>query len=177
MKPTIYTDDLNNSSHWYALYTRSRYEKKVDYLLKENGITCYLPLNEVYHRWSDRHKKVFLPLFSCYIFVCIALRDRFKVLQTDGAIKLVSFNGKPAPIADHQIDAIKRIMDEKMNVDKIDFFNVGKKVKVKQGPLKGMEGSLIQKSNRSRLVIAIDGIKQSLTIDIDYRDLEIIKEG
>ena len=68
-------------------------------------------------------------------------------------------------------------MDEKMNVDKIDFFNVGKKVKVKQGPLKGMEGSLIQKSNRSRLVIAIDGIKQSLTIDIDYRDLEIIKEG
>ena len=130
MKPTTYTDELNNNSRWYALYTRSRYEKKVDHLLKEKGITSYLPLNEVYHRWSDRRQKVLMPLFSCYVFVFIALRDRFKVLQTDGAIKLVSFNGKPAVIPDDQISMIKRILDEKMSFCQPDSFTPGKKVKI-----------------------------------------------
>ena len=174
MKPTIYTVDLNNNFHWYALSTRSRYEKKVDYLLKEKGITSYLPLHELYHRWSDRYKKVYIPLFSCYVFVFIALRDRFKVLQTDGAIKLVSFNGKPATIANHQIDTIKRIMDEKITVDQTDFFTPGKKVRVKGGILKGAEGTLVSNNKKNRLVITIDGIKQALSIEIDYRDLEIL---
>jgi transcription antitermination factor NusG len=174
MNPTNNTDDLNKNSHWYALYTRSRYEKKVDYLLKEKGITTYLPLTEVYHCWSDRHKLVLLPLFSCYVFVFIALRDRFKVLQTDGVIKLVSFNRKPASIPDGQIDAIKQIMNEKLNVDYADFFTPGKKMRIVQGPLKGVEGTLIHKNNKNRLVIAIDGIKQALSIEIDYRDLEIL---
>lgn len=176
MNPKIFTDEPNSNPHWYALYTRSRYEKKVDYLLKEKGVTSYLPLNEVYHRWSDRYQKVLTPLFSCYVFVFIALRDRFRVLQTDGVIKLVSFNGQPATIADHQIDAIKRIMEEKMNVDPIDFFAPGTKVRVKQGPLKGVEGTLIQKNSNNRLVITIDGIKQALSVAIDYRDLAILKE-
>lgn len=170
------TEDLNYIPHWYALYTRNRYEKKVDRLLKEKGITCYLPLNVVYHRWSDRYKKVHNPLFSCYVFVFISLRDRFKVIQTDGAIKLVSFNGKPATITENQIDAIKRIIDERVNAYPIDFFTVGKKVRVKWGPLKGVEGSLIHKNNQSRLVIAIDGIKQALSIEINYCDLELLNE-
>ncbi len=166
--------DLNSSPHWYALYTRNRYEKKVDRLLKEKGVTSYLPLNEVYHRWSDRHKRVLVPLFSCYVFVFIALGDRFKVLHTDGALNLVSFNGTPARIPDDQINAIKRIMAVKVNFDHTDLFTPGKKVKVKQGPLKGVEGTLIRKNNKNRLVIAIDGIKQALSIEIDYRDLEIL---
>jgi len=168
------TDERNYISHWYALYTRSRYEKKVDQLLREKGVTSFLPLNEVYHRWSDRYKKVLVPLFSCYVFVFIALRDRFPVLHTDGVIKLVSFNGIPATIADHQIDSIKRILDEKMKVDPIEFFIPGKKVKVKRGPLKGVEGTLIHKHNKNRLVITIDGIRQALSVETDYRDLEIL---
>lgn len=166
--------DLNSSPHWYALYTRSRYEKKVDRLLKEKGIDSYLPLNEVYHRWSDRHKKVLMPLFSCYVFVFIALRDRFKVLQTDGALNLVSFNGTPARIPDDQINTIKRILDEKVSIYQADFFRPGKRVKIFRGPLKGVEGTLIHKNSQNRLVIAIDGIKQALSIEINYRDLEIL---
>lgn len=174
MEPKTYIDKLNQNSHWYALYTRSRYEKKVDKLLNEKGITSYLPLNEVYHRWSDRYKKVLLPLFSCYVFVFIALRDRFKVLQTDGAIQLVTFNGKPATIPEDQINIIKRILVEKLNIDHANSFAPGKQVKVIKGPLKGFNGTLIHRNNKNRLVIAIDGIKQALSIEIDYRDLQII---
>lgn len=174
MKQTTYTDELNYNSHWYALYTRSRYEKKVDTLLKEKGVTSYLPLTEAYHQWTDRYKKVLTPLFSCYVFVFIALRDRFKVLQTDGVIKLVSFNGKPAWIPDDQIQTIRQIIEEKVSVNQVDFFTPGKKVSVKQGPLKGLKGTLIQRNNKNRLIISIEGIKQALSIEIDYRDLEIL---
>lgn len=176
MKPKPHLDGRTNTPHWYALYTRSRYEKKVDYQLKEKGVTSYLPLNEVYHRWSDRYQKVQMPLFSCYVFVFMALKDRFRVLQTDGVIKLVSFNGRPAMIADYEIDAIKRILAEKINVEPISLFTPGKMVRVKQGPLKGIVGSLIQRNHGNRLVIAIDGIQQALSIEIDYRDLEIVRE-
>lgn len=170
-------NDSNNVPHWYAIYTRSRHEKKIARLLSEKGLTNYLPLIEVYHRWSDRYQKVLTPLFSCYVFVFIALRDRLKVLQTDGVIKLVSFNGQPAIIPDHQIEAIRRIIEEKMKVDPIACFTPGKKVRVRQGPLKGIEGRLTHTNNKNRLIIAIDGIQQALSIEIDYRDLEILREG
>ena len=174
MKSPIDTNNLNNISHWYALYTRSRYEKKVDYLLKEKGVTSFLPLTEAYHKWSDRYQKVLIPLFSCYVFVFIALRERLKVLKTFGAVKLVSFNGTPAVIPDDQINTVKQILSEKLNVKQADFFTPGNKVRVKHGPLKGVEGTLVHKSNKNRLIIAIDGIKQALSIEIDYRDLEIL---
>jgi len=134
MKSTDFTDEQNYSSHWYALYTRNRYEKKVDRLLKEKGVTSFLSLNEVYHCWSDRRQKVIMPLFSCYVFVFIALCERLKILQTDSAIRLVSFNGKPAVIPDDQINLIKRILDEKVSIYHSDFFMPGKKVKIFRGP-------------------------------------------
>lgn len=174
MWPNTATDEHNKKSQWYALHTRCRYEKKVDHLLKEKEITSYLPLRESYHRWSDRYKKVLTPLFSCYVFVSIMLQDSYTILQTDGAIKLVSFNGKPAVIPDDQIATIKQILEKKMTIYHTDFFVPGKKVKIFRGPLQGVEGTLIQKNNKNRLVISIEGINQALSIEIDYRDLEIL---
>ncbi|MFQ5710087.1 MAG: transcription termination/antitermination NusG family protein, partial [bacterium] len=87
-----------NSSHWYALYTRPRFEKKVDLLLQEKGLESYLPLHTVLRRWSDRWKKVEEPLFSCYVFVRILLSQRIHAVQTDGVVRIVSFTGTPSPI-------------------------------------------------------------------------------
>lgn len=173
MNESIY-GDLNILPQWYALHTRSRHEKKVDAKLKEKGIVSYLPLNTIYRRWSDRYKKVQQPLFSCYIFVNIALKDRLPILQTDGAVGLVSFNGIPATIPEDQINAIKKILERSQTVDYADFFTPGKKVKVIQGPLKGIQGTLIYNKSNNRLVVAIDGIKQAISVEIDPRDLQLI---
>ena len=166
--------ELNNSTYWYALHTRARHEKKVDLRLKQRGVSSYLPLNTVYRRWSDRYKKVLEPLFSCYVFVNITLRDRLRVLQTEGTLSLVSFNGIPAKVTEEQINAIKHILESKQSVDYADYFTPGKKIKIVEGPLRGLNGTLVTHKNNNRLVIAIDGIKQAISVEIDPRDVVLM---
>ena len=165
---------LNSETHWYALHTRSRHEKQVNSRLQEKGITSFLPLNTMYRKWSDRYKKVSIPLFSCYVFVKICLRDRLSVLQTEGVVSLVSFSGIPAPIPDRQIESLQMIVEKQLYVSPADYFTAGQRVRVIQGPLKGLEGTLMQVKNQSKLIIGIDGIKQAISVEIDPRDLSII---
>jgi len=154
---------LNSETHWYALHTRSRHEKQVNSRLQEKG-----------RKWSDRYKKVSIPLFSCYVFVKICLRDRLSVLQTEGVVSLVSFSGIPAPIPDRQIESLQMIVEKQLYVSPADYFTAGQRVRVIQGPLKGLEGTLMQVKNQSKLIIGIDGIKQAISVEIDPRDLSII---
>ena len=166
--------ELNSIPHWYALHTRYRYETKVHNLLSERKIINYLPLNTEFHKWSDRYKKVHLPLFSCYIFVFLTLRDRSKVLQINGVINFVSFNGIPATIPENQIATIKQILEVKQKVSQADYFTPGKTVRVIQGPLKGIEGTLVAKNKKTKLIIKVDSLKKAISVEIDYRDLMII---
>ena len=168
--------ELNIVQNWYALSTRARHEKKVHNQLLQKGIMSYLPLQTFYRRWSDRYKEVQEPLFSCYIFVKIALKDRVTVLQTDGAVRLVSFNSIPATIPEDQIIAIKTLLENNFQIEKVDYLTPGQKIEVIQGPLKGIKGVLAEVKNSHRLVLRIDSIMQAISIDIDYRDIKIIPE-
>lgn len=166
--------ELNDVPAWYALHTRSRHEKKISEKLTSKGVAHYLPLNTVYRRWSDRYKQVTEPLFSCYVFVNIKLRDRLLVLQTEGAVNLVLHNGKPARIPEMQIQAIQRILQEQKTIEPADYFTPGQKVRVVRGPFEGIEGILESKRNNHRLVLAIEGIRQAVSVEIDPRELEVI---
>ena len=168
--------ELNEVPHWYAISTKARHEKKVYQRLVDKDVTVYLPLQKVYRKWSDRYKLVEEPLFSCYVFVRISLRERLKVLQTDGVVRLVSFNGIPATIPDSQFEAIKRVMEERSDVEKIDYLTPGSRVEVIQGSLKGIQGMLVEIKNSHRLVLRIDSIMQAIAVDIDYRDVKVIEE-
>lgn len=163
---TIY-GKLNTESHWYALTTRSRHEKKVHERLVQKGINSFLPLYTIVRQWSDRKKEIKEPLFSCYLFVNITLKNRMPVLQTDGAARLVTFNNVPVPIAEAQIQAIQKVLTEKAAVLKASYWTTGQRVEVIHGHLKGLAGVLQQVKGHSRLVIAIDGIQQAISVDID----------
>lgn len=167
---------LNEVPHWYAISTKARHEKKVHQKLTEKDVVSYLPLQQVYRKWSDRYKTIEEPLFSCYVFVRIALKDRLEVLQTDGVVKLVMFNGIPATIPDSQFDAIKAVLDQKKEVEKIDYLTPGKKVEVISGSLKGIHGVLVEVKNSHRLVLRLDSIMQAISVDIDYRDIKVVEE-
>jgi len=170
---TIY-GRLNYEEHWYALTTRSRHEKRVNERLQKKAINCYLPLYSTIRYWSDRKKKVSEPLFSCYLFVKITLKNRLQVLQTDGAVRLVAFNNVPVPIPEEQIDAIRRLLKENVAMQKADYWTVGQRVEVVHGPLQGLKGILQQIKGHSRLVIAIDGIQQAISVEIDADVLQPI---
>lgn len=158
---------LNEEPNWYALKTRSRHEKKVNERLLQKGITCYLPLYTTYRKWSDRRKKVTEPLFTCYLFVRIPLKDRLDVLQTDGVVNLVSFKGIPAPIPEHQIDSVRMVLNELDTVERADYLTAGEEVEVIHGPLRGVTGTFQRIKDQSRLVISIEAIHQAISVEID----------
>lgn len=165
------TEDRCNVTHWYALYTRPRFEKKVDLKLREKGLESYLPLHTVLRRWSDRWKKVELPLFSCYVFVRIPLREKVYAVQTYGVVRMISFNGTPSPIPDEEIKAVKKILEGADSFETSHYLALGERVEVIRGPLEGIRGRLIEHRGQRRLLVGIEQIRQGISIEIDERDV------
>ena len=164
-------------ARWYALYTRSRHEKKVDQQLQEKKIESYLPLTKVLRQWSDRRKWVDEPLFRCYIFIHASAIERYRALQSVGAVRIVAFNGKPAVVRDEEIDTIKRILKEIPEVEACKPFYVGDVVEVTRGPLLGLNGRLEKIHGQRRLVVTIDSIKQAMCFNIDRSDIKVVKKA
>lgn len=166
--------DLNVNPNWYAVSTKPRHEKKVYQALKQKGVDTYLPLQKLSKKWSDRYKTIEEPLFSCYVFVRIALKDRLQVLQTDSVVRFVAFNNIPATIPDSQIQAVKLILEKCHTIDHIDYLTPGQKIEVVQGPLKGVKGICAEIKNSHRLVVRLDSIMQAISVDIDLRDIKVV---
>jgi len=170
------TDHIDNSQlNWYALYTRPRFEKKVETQLSERTIEVYLPVQTVVRQWSDRRKKVKEPLFRGYIFVHVSSEDRKKSMKVDGVVKMVGFGGKPSIIPDGQIESIKRLLEGGVSLELHDYLQTGDLVEVTQGPFIGTKGRLIEKRNQRRFIINIDAIRQSIAVEIDPVLLKKIK--
>lgn len=163
------------SAHWYALYTRSRHEKKVDLQLRQKGFTSYLPLRQVWRQWSDRKKWVEEPLFRCYVFVHCDERQRLEALQTYGAVRFVTFNGKPAIVREEEIERIRRILREIPHAEACEEWVVGEPVEIVRGPLAGIHGVLIQVRGSRRLVVNIDSIRQGVRFEIDAADVRPLR--
>ena len=155
------------SFKWYALYTRPRWEKKVNNLLLHKGVESYCPLNKVRRKWSDRVKLVEEPLFKSYVFVKIAEDDRTVVRMTDGVINFVYWDGKPAIIKEKEIQTIRRFLDEHEHVKLVKMeLKPDQRVRVVAGPLMDQEGKIIEIKHKVARV-AIDSLGYLLVADID----------
>ena len=157
---------------WLAIYTRPRWEKKVNQLLKEKGVESYCPLNKVRRKWSDRVKIVEEPLFKSYVFVKVSDDDRTAVRMTSGAINFVYWQGKPAVIKEKEISAIKRFLDEYENVEARSSadLKVNQRVRVTNGSLMDQEGKVID-LRRKTARVAIDSLGYTLVAYIDRSKL------
>ena|ERR1700704_3052471 len=146
------------SQKWLAIYTRPRWEKKVNHLLTEKGVESYCPLNKVKRKWSDRMKMVEEPLFKSYVFVKINETERTDVRMTAGVINFVFWNGKPAVIKEKEIQNIKRFLDEFENVEaRPVHLKADQRVKITSGPLMDQEGKILSVQNKM-VKIAIDSL-------------------
>ena len=160
--------------HWYALYTRPRHERKVDQQLRDKEIVSFLPMRKMLKQWSDRKKWIEEPLFRCYLFVHADPVDRLRALQTYGIVRMVSFLGKPAVVQDEEIVTIQRIIQEDPGVEAMPRFNVGDRVEVISGPLRGLKGQLESIQNEKRLIVSVSSIRQSLRFNIHGADIKVI---
>lgn len=155
------------TSKWLAVYTRSRWEKKVNQLLLEKGFESYCPLNKVRRKWSDRMKTVEEPLFKSYVFVKVTEEDRTAVRMTNGVINFVYWNSKPAVIKEKEINAIKRFLNEYENVEVQPMeLQEHQRVKITTGPLMDQEGEIVS-VNRKTVKVAIDSLGYTLVAYID----------
>ena len=160
---------------WYAIYTKPRWEKKVSQILTDKGIDNYLPLQKTLKQWSDRRKLVSEPLFKSYVFVYINHQQHLPTLQTPGVVRFITCERKAVPIPPLQIEAVKVFVKtgEEMLSD-IPEMEIGDRVVVTRGSLKGLEGTLVQISKKHRMRIMIEGIRQSLHLKISASFLKKI---
>jgi len=160
---------------WYALYVKSRTEKKVAIELEGIDIDFYLPLEKKLKQWSDRKKWVEEPLFRSYIFVHITPKEYYKVLQARGAVKYISFEGKAVPVPPQQIDAIKIYLAEIDPIQNEDvIWEEGKEVEVMTGNLIGLKGILIKAKGKNRVKVEIEVVGSAIILNIPRKHLRII---
>ncbi len=162
---------------WYAIYTKSRNEKRVAEQLSQQGIENYVPLMKKIRIWSDRKKMVEMPLFPSYVFVHIDEKEYYECLKVPGLVKFISFERKRVSIPEYQIEAIRKYVDtgEEL-IPNENEYTVGKRVKVTRGGMKGLEGRLTEVLGKQRVKVEIESIQQSLFLQIPLGSLEIIGE-
>ena len=159
-------------SRWYAAYTCSRHEKQVSRQLHERQIDFFLPTYQSVRRWKDRRKEVEFPLFPGYVFVNIKETERLRVLQIYGVVQLVTFNGRPAPLEDNEIESLRNGIANGICPEPYPYLKIGRRVRVKYGPLAGIEGFLVRRKDKYRVVISIDLIMRSIAAEVQVADLE-----
>lgn len=160
---------------WLAIYTRPRWETKVNQLLTEKGLESYCPLNKVRRKWSDRVKVIQEPLFKSYVFVKVNDQDRSAVRMTNGAINFVYWDGKPAVIKDKEIAAIKRFLDEYENVEARPMdLKVDQRVRITNGSLMDQEGKVIAVRHKT-VKVAIDSLGYILVANIQRSKLTSVQ--
>jgi len=157
---------------WFAVYTKPRWEKKVNSLLTAKGIETYCPLNKVRKKWSDRVKMVEEPLFKSYVFVHVAESDHTRVRMTNGVLNYVYWNGKPAIIKEREIDTIKKFLNDYENVQAIAApLAPRQKVRIETGLLMNTEG-IVNKILHNKVEVLIESLGYVLVATLDKKNVQ-----
>ena len=164
--------DLNHQ--WYAVCTRHQHEKSAARIMEYKDLEVFLPLYKARHRWKDRIKEVSVPLFPGYLFVREGLKRWLAILSTPGVSSIVSSGGQPVAIPFLEIEGIKRVVESTLRVEPHPFLKSGDRVRVKCGPIAGVEGILVRHKNVARLVLSVELLGNSAAVEVDATDVERI---
>jgi transcriptional antiterminator RfaH len=148
---------------WFVLYTKSRQEKKVAIQLEKMGITVYCPLITQIHQWSDRKKKVEVPLISSYVFVKLKEKDRETVFGVPGIVRYVYWLEKPAIVRDHEIAIMKEWLSAEIVDAKVESLRRGDRMNIPSGVFEGEEG-IVEEINKSRVQLLLVDLGMKITL-------------
>lgn len=162
---------------WYVIYTKSRSEKKLNLDLEEKGVETYLPMKRELRVWSDRKKWVETPLFPSYVFVRVSDKESHTAIDSQYAVCYVRIKGKPVAIREKQIEALKLLVeDEQRNLDVTnETIETGKPVEVLSGPLKGVQGDVVEIRGKHRLVLRFESLGACVLSEIGISDIKLLE--
>jgi transcription antitermination factor NusG len=158
---------LTADQPWYALRVRSRNEKLVSFGLRERGYTEFLPLYTTTRRWSDRMQRVELPLFPGYLFCRFDAENRLPILTTPGVSHVVGIGKLPLPVEDAEIAALQAIVSSGLLLQPWPFLRIGQRVTVQDGPLRNVEGAVLEIKDQQHLVISITLLQRSVAVRME----------
>lgn len=161
-----------SSVHWYAAYTSANHERRVAQQFDVRAVEHFLPSYSSTRRWKDRQVTLQLPLFPGYVFVRIALRNRLQVQQIPGIVRLVGFGGTPTPLPEQEIDVLRAALAGGMKAQPHAYLAVGRRVRVNNGPLAGLQGVLTRRKSGLRVVISLDLIQRAVAVEMDEADVQ-----
>ncbi|MBS1639284.1 MAG: UpxY family transcription antiterminator [Bacteroidetes bacterium] len=163
---------------WFAIYTKPRWEKKVDSVLIRKGINSWCPLQKVQRQWSDRKKIIEEPLFKSYVFVYINNEEeRLKVLTTDGVLNFVHYLGKPAVIRNEEVEMIKKYLSEedaKIEIISTEGFKENTKVRITHGVFMDNDGTVLR-GGKKKVYVQLQSLGQVMVVEFPAEYLMPIK--
>lgn len=174
------SSDVDSSSEsipasWYAIQTRPRHEKSVANQLKSRSFDTFLPVYRCVHQWKNGVRaELELPLFPCYLFTCASAQARVPILQVPGVVGFAASSAHPTAIPEPEISAL-RMATENLKIEPHPFLNIGDRVRIVAGPLFGMEGILIRRKQSLRVVLSIEIIMRSITVEVSAFDIEHVR--
>jgi transcription antitermination factor NusG len=169
---TIHTYDAVQSNFsechpWYAVHVQARYEQSVASSLRSRGYRDFLPVYSCMRRWSDRVKKVELPLFPGYLFCRFDVNHRLPILTTPGVINIVGVGKLPHPVEEDEISALQIVAGSGLLLEPWPFLKTGERVRIEDGPLRNVEGMLSEIGDSGQLVVSISLLQRSVAVTID----------
>src|ERR1041385_5128179 len=165
------------AKQWYAVQLKTRFEKVVAHHLRGKGYEEYLPTYRSRRHWSDRVKEIELPLCPGYIFCKFDVTNRLPLLMIPGVRSVVGFGGAPTPIPEQEIAAVQRVVKSGMQYGPWPGIGVGEVVQVKDGPLHGLEGVVVQVKRKDLLIISVNLLQRCVSVEIDRDSLAPLREN
>ena len=160
------------SPSWFAIWTRSRHEHVVREQIERKHFDAFLPTITRWSHWKDRKKKIDWPLFPGYCFARFEQEEALSILKCTGVVNIVSVEGKPAPIPEHEIEGIRLLLQSDLQYDPCPLIREGMMVEVTHGALKGVVGRLVRKGAHARLILSVDLIGQGVSVEVDAADVK-----
>ncbi len=173
--PEVMPHELPRESgeeNWYAVYTCARHEKRVAEQMRLRQLRGFVPLYRAVHRWKDRRKEIELALFPSYVFVRLELRHRIRVLEIPGVVDFVTRAGKPAALPEPEMAPLLRGANGNVRIEPHPYLHVGREVRLRSGPMAGLEGVLVRRKEGLRLVVSIEMLMRSVAVEVDEADVQ-----
>lgn len=152
---------------WFALQVRAKHEKVVAAHLSGRNVEWFLPVYKCRRPWSDRIKEIEAPLFPGYLFSRFDLRNRLSIMTIPGLVRIVGYGRLPASIEEAEVGAIHTLMTAGLRSQPWPFMAAGDKVRIANGPLRGVEGILVAFRGSHRLILSVTLLQRSVAVEID----------
>jgi transcriptional antiterminator NusG len=159
---------------WYGIRTRSNRERIAATTLNDRGYEPFLPVYRVRRCWTDRVVTTELPLFPGYVFCRFDHKQRLPIITTPGVVSIIGFGDQPAPLLDEEIEAVRAIVTSGIAAEPAPFMREGQRIRVTHGPLKSLEGTLVRKKSSWRLLISVQLLQRSVSVEVDPSHIEAL---